>query len=121
MQIATQLALFLDNRPGTLARVCEALAEAKVNIIAFSTNDTVDHTVIRMVVSDPVKAMDVFEERGALVVESEVLLVPGDNKPGSLAQIASKLADAKILVTGSGPLVNKQREGILTQIWNWFF
>jgi hypothetical protein len=96
VQIATQLALFLDNRPGTLARVCEALAEAKVNIIAFSTNDTVDHTVIRMVVSDPVKAMDVFEERGALVVESEVLLVPGDNKPGSLAQIASKLADAKI-------------------------
>jgi hypothetical protein len=96
VQIATQLALFLDNRPGTLARVCEALAEAKVNIIAFSTNDTVDHTVILMVVSDPVKAMDVFEERGALVVESEVLLVPGDNKPGSLAQIASKLADAKI-------------------------
>ena len=29
MQITTQLALFLDNRPGTLARVCEALAEAK--------------------------------------------------------------------------------------------
>jgi hypothetical protein len=96
MQLATQLALFLDNKPGTLARVCEALAEAKINILAFSTNDTVDHTVIRMVVSDPQKATDVFEERGALVVESEVLLVPGDNKPGSLARIAKKLADAKV-------------------------
>lgn len=96
MQLATQLALFLDNKPGTLARVCEALAEAKINILAFSTNDTVDHTVIRMVVSDPHKAVGVFEERGALVVESEVLLVPGDNKPGSLADIAKKLAEAKI-------------------------
>lgn len=96
MQLATQLALFLDNRPGTLARVCEALAEAKVNILAFSTSDTVDHSVVRMVVSDPHKAVDVFEKRGALVVESDVLLVPGDNKPGSLATIAKKLADAKV-------------------------
>ena len=35
--------------------------------------------------------------------------------------LSSKMADAKILVTGSGPLVNKQRQGILTQIYNWFF
>jgi hypothetical protein len=96
MQLATQLALFLDNKPGTLARVCEALAEAKINILAFSTSDTVDHSVVRMVVSHPHKAVAVFEERGALVVESEVLMVPGDNKPGSLAQIAKKLADAKV-------------------------
>jgi hypothetical protein len=96
MQLGTQLALFLDNQPGSLARVCEALAEAKINIHAFSTNDTVDHTVLRMVVSDPDKAIAVFEERNALVIESEVLLVPGDNKPGSLAAIARKLGAAKI-------------------------
>ena len=96
MQLATQLALFLDNRPGTLARVCDALAEAGVNIHAFSTNDAVDHTVIRMVVSAPRKAIEVFEQRNALVVESEVLMVPGDNRPGSLAEIARKLGEAGI-------------------------
>jgi hypothetical protein len=96
MQLATQLALLLDNRPGTLARVCEALAEAKVNIYAFSTSDTVDHTVVRLVVSDPQKAIEVFEKRGAQVVESDVLLVPGDNKPGSLAKIAKQLGAAKV-------------------------
>ena len=32
MQITKQLAIFLENRPGTLARVCDALAEAKINI-----------------------------------------------------------------------------------------
>ena len=52
MQIALQLALFLDNKPGTFARVCEALSEAKINIYAISTSDTVDHSVVRMVVSD---------------------------------------------------------------------
>ncbi len=96
IQLTTQLAVFLDNRPGTLARVCDALAEAKINIYALSTSDTVDHIVARLVVSDSRRALLLFEERGTLVVESEVLLVEGDNRPGSLAGLAHKLAAAKI-------------------------
>lgn len=96
MELALQLALFLDNKPGALARVCEALAEAKINIHAMTTSDTVDHTVLRMIVSEPRKALELFEERGTLVVESEVLLVFGDNKPGSMATIARRLGDAGI-------------------------
>ena len=96
MQITKQLAIFLENRPGMLARVCDALAEAKINIYAITTSDTVDHSVIRMVVSEPRKALLLFEEHGTLVVEDDVLMVDGDNKPGSLAQIAHRLAAAKI-------------------------
>jgi len=96
MQIAKQLAIFLDNRPGMLARVADALAEAKINIFAITTSDTVDHTVIRMVVSDYRKALHVFEEHGTLVVEDDVLIISGSNKPGELARLAHKLADAKV-------------------------
>lgn len=96
MQLATQLALFLDNKPGTLARVCDALSQAKINIYAISTSDTVDHSVVRVVLSNARKALLLFEEHGTLVVESEVLLIEGDNKPGSLARLCHKLADAKI-------------------------
>ena len=96
MQITKQLAIFLENRPGMLARVCDALAEAKINIYAITTSDTVDHSVIRMVVSDPRKALLLFEEHGTLVVEDDVLMVDGDNKPGSLAQLAHRLAAARI-------------------------
>ena len=96
MQITKQLAIFLDNRPGMLARVAEALTEAKINIYAITTSDTVDHTVIRMVVSDYRRALDLFEERGTLVVEDDVVMVEGSNKPGEMARIAQKLADAKV-------------------------
>lgn len=96
MQITKQLALFLENRPGTLARVCDALSAAKINIYAISMSDTVDHSVVRMVVSDPTRALYVFEEHGTLVVEDDVLMITGDNKPGSLAQIAHKLSAAKV-------------------------
>lgn len=96
MQITKQLAIFLDNRPGTLARMADALGEAKVNIYAISTSDTVDHSVIRLVVDDYRKAMEIFEAHGTLVVEDDVVMISGDNKPGSLARIAHKLADGKV-------------------------
>ena len=96
MQITKQLAIFLDNRPGMLARVADALAEAKINIYAMTTSDTVDHTVIRLVVSDYRKALHVFEAHGTLVVEDDVLLIEASNKPGELARIAQRLAEGKI-------------------------
>jgi hypothetical protein len=96
MQITKQLAIFLDNRPGTLARLTDALAEHKINIYAITTSDTVDHSVIRLVVSDYRRALHVFEQHGTLVVEDDVLMIEGSNKPGELAVIAHKLADAKV-------------------------
>jgi len=96
MQITKQLAVFLENRPGMLARVCDALSAEKINIYAISSSDTVDHIVIRLVVSDADRAMALFEERGVLVVTNEVLMIESNNKPGSLAAIAHKLAKAKI-------------------------
>ena len=96
MQITKQLAIFLDNRPGMLARVADTLAKAKINIYAITTSDTVDHSVIRMVVDDYRRALHVCEEHGSLVVEDDVLMVEGSNKPGEMARIAHKFADAKI-------------------------
>ncbi|MFY8215477.1 MAG: ACT domain-containing protein, partial [Chthoniobacterales bacterium] len=53
VKIVQQLALFLENSPGTLAKVCDALAEAKINIYAMSITDSVDHAIVRLVLSDP--------------------------------------------------------------------
>ena len=57
MKVEKQLSLFLENKPGTLAAVCQALADEAVNIYAISVVDAVDHAVVRMVVSDPTKAI----------------------------------------------------------------
>lgn len=96
METAKQLSLFLENEPGTLAAVCDALAEAEINIYALTISDTVDHAVVRMVVSDPEKALHLFGERAVLVVENKVLMIENTNKPGSLGEIARQLSKAKI-------------------------
>ena len=94
-----------------LARVADALAQAKINIYAITTSDTVDHSVIRLVVSDYRRAMHLFEEHGTLVVEDDVLMIEGSNKPGELARLAHKLADAKINIeycySATGPDAKK--------------
>src|SRR5438128_9393718 len=111
---ATQLAVFLANRPGALTRVCAALAQAGINIHALSTSDTVDHSVVRMVVSDPTKALMLLGEAGVLALEGDVLMIEGENKPGVLEKIAEHLADAKVnidyLYLASSP---KAQRGLL--------
>ena len=82
MEIARQLSVFLANKPGTLAKVCDELARQKINIWALSISDTSDHSVIRMVVSDYRKALHIFEEHGTLVVETDVLMIEGTKRIG---------------------------------------
>jgi hypothetical protein len=96
MELTKQLSLFLANKPGTLADVCDALAAEGINISALTTSDTVDHSVVRMVVSDTDKALAIFESSGTLAIETEVLVLDNDNKPGSLARVARVLAGLHI-------------------------
>lgn len=96
--IENQLSIFLENKPGVLAAVCRTLGEHDINIRGLSVSDTVDHAVVRMIVSDSKKAIHILGEHGALVVETEVLAVELSDSPGALAKLASRLSKAKINV-----------------------
>ena len=95
-KIVQQLAVFLENKPGALTAVCDALAVAQINIFGLTVSDTTDHSVVRMVLSNTERALRLFEEHGALIVESDVLMIQNDNKPGSLSRIAHALSMKKI-------------------------
>jgi len=92
---ATQLAVFLANRPGARARVCEALANAGIDIYALATSDTVDHTIVRMAVSDPTKALMLLGQAGVLALETDVLTIETANELGVLGKIAERLTEAQ--------------------------
>ena len=96
MEVLKQLSVFLKNEPGVLARLCQDFKDNQINILALSVSDTVDHAVLRLVVSDPLKALHLLEEHGVLVVETEVLGLRAVHKPGVLGEIANRLALAKV-------------------------
>ena len=96
MKIETQLAIFMENRPGMLARICQALAQAGVNILALSILDTVDHAIIRMLVDKPKEAEQVLLRLHAMVQCHDVVFMDVPNQVGALAKVAEQLAAAGI-------------------------
>ena len=101
IKIATQLAIFMTNRPGSLAAACRALADAGVGIDALATEGDVfgsqgGEILVRMVVSEPSKAASVLAEEGAVAVKTDVLLIEGAGRPGMLGTIADRLATADV-------------------------
>jgi hypothetical protein len=111
VKIIPQLSILLENKPGTLAAVCESLAENKVNIYGLSVSDAIDHAVVRMLVTHPKKAIHLLGERGVLVFERDVLLIEAKSQPGELAAIAQKLSENKINIeyvyTATAPSARK--------------
>jgi hypothetical protein len=96
IQIVPQLAIFMENRPGMLSRTCQALAAAKINILALSILDTVDHAIVRMVVEKPKEAEQVLSKLHAMVQRHDVVVMDVPNKIGALSSIAERLAEAGI-------------------------
>ena len=96
VKIEKQLSIFLENRPGGLAKICGTLAEAGINILALMIHDTVDHAIIRLLADRPIKALLILEQLGLYILESDVLVMDLENRPGMLAEVARKLARADI-------------------------
>lgn len=96
MRVERQLSLILENRPGVLAAVCEDLGKNKINIEAVTVANLVDHSVVRLVVSDADRATHLLGAAGVLVFENDVVAVSAANKPGALAEIARRLGKARV-------------------------
>jgi hypothetical protein len=93
-----QFCIFLQNRPGRLAEVCTALADANINILALSISDTADYGVLRVVVDNSAKAERVIRNARLPFCETDVLVVEVPNRPGAMADIARRLAKAHVNV-----------------------
>lgn len=96
IKIEKQIAIYMDNRPGMLARTCQALAAAKVNILALSILDTVDHAIVRIIVDKPKEAEQVLAGLHEMVQSRDVIWMDVPNQIGVLAGIAERLAAAGI-------------------------
>ena len=108
MRVTTQLSVFLENRAGVLARLADDLARHHVSIRALTVANLVDHSVVRLIVSDPQGALHLFGERGVLAFSSDVLAVEVPDGGRSIADLARRLGRAGINIDyayGSGPAV----------------
>jgi hypothetical protein len=92
METSKQISVYLENKPGRLANVLSVLAREKVNITALSVMDSHEHSVLRLVTSDPVRTVKTAQSLGAACTETDVLLVELRNQPGALAHVCEVMA-----------------------------
>ncbi len=98
--MANQFVVQLNNRPGGLATLSEALAARGVDLRAIGGGGIGDLGHIILTTADDATTKAVLEEGGYTFIEGESILAEVDDRPGGMATIARELADAGVNIYG---------------------
>lgn len=82
-----QISVFVENKSGNLSDVTTLLGENGIDISAMSLADTTDFGIVRMIVSDTKKAVEILKEQGFAVKCTDVTALAVDDTPGGLAKV----------------------------------
>jgi hypothetical protein len=93
---AKQITVWGQNRPGNLARICGAVAEAGVNITGLFASDGKGRSAVRLLVSNAARARAALRKAGYRVTDEPVVVLRLADKPGQLGRAAAKLARARV-------------------------
>lgn len=96
MAIRRQLSVTMENTPGALAKMCSAFAEKKVNILAFASREHEGKSLVLVIVDRLEVAKKALQTIGYAYTEKQVLGTKLPNRPGTLATVANRLAEAGI-------------------------
>jgi hypothetical protein len=100
-----QLSVFIENAPGRLFQVTQALGEAGINIRALQVADVGEFGVLRLLVSDVTQAMQILMARNMPARVDEVIAVEIEDLPGGLARILKVLLAGGISINYTYGLV----------------
>src|SRR2546427_4459093 len=82
MPTTKEFSIDIEDEPGTLAEVCRALADARVNILAFQSIPGDEKSLVRFVVDNPTSAKSVLNSQKLRYTEAEVAQVILPHRPG---------------------------------------
>ena len=93
-----QLSIFLENKTGRINEVTKILGKHGINMHAFSMAETTDFGILRLIVSEVDKAVDVLRNENFAVMLTDVVWINCPNSAGSLSVILDHLAEKHIFI-----------------------
>lgn len=93
-----QVSIFAENSRGTMQKITGILVREEINIWGSVTNDSAEYGIIRMVVSEPEKAMEALKREGYLAQLNEVMGVEVEDKVGNLNNLLLAFSESNINV-----------------------
>ena len=100
-----QFNVFLANRLGALLGVVRRFETTDNRIIALPVVDSADCAIVRVVLSDPERAYEIFKQANLPFTESDLLVVTLPDDPQPLLQICKALLGAEISIHYAYPLM----------------
>lgn len=91
-----QLTVFIENKAGRLQKVTEILKDNEINILSITLADTTDYGVIRIIVSDPNKAVEALVKAGYSAKLVDVIGVKISHEIGMLNEMLKELSNEEI-------------------------
>ena len=105
-----QISVFIENRSGRLRDVANVLGRNDINIRALSLADTSDYGILRLIVSDPDKALKVLKDENFTLSETDVIAVEVSDCPGGLSEVLDIMGESGINVEYMYAFVEKSSE-----------
>lgn len=93
-----QLSVFLENKTGRINEVAKTLARHDINMHAFSMAESTDFGILRLIVSEVDKAVEVLRAEDFAVMLTDVVCINCPNVAGSLSAILEQLAERQIFI-----------------------
>lgn len=93
-----QISVFIENTPGKLAAFTKLLGENGIDLVSLSVADTTNFGILRGIVADYERAVQLIADNGYTVKLTDVLAVKVPDTPGGLAEVLDALADNNIVV-----------------------
>ena len=93
-----QVSVFLENKKGRINEVAKTLSRHGINMQAFSMAETTDFGILRLIVSDVDKAVEVLRGENFAVMLTDVVCLHCPNKAGALAHILEQLAASEVSI-----------------------
>ncbi len=94
--IISQLSIFVNNSPGSLAKTAKILQECNINMKACNLAESTEFGILRAIVDDPDDASKKLIDKGIIVKKTEIIGIKIAAVPGSLYKPAKVLGDANI-------------------------
>ena len=108
-----QLSVFLENKTGRINEVVRTLGANDINMHAFSMAETADFGILRLIVSDVDKAVEVLRAHDFAVMSTDVVCLSCANTPGSLAVILEYLAQEQIFIEYMYAFAQNERANVV--------
>lgn len=102
----SQVSVFMQSKPGHLARVLKSFESEHINVRGYSVSDTGECGIARFVLDKPNEAQEALHKNGAAFAVTQVICLKLEDKPGELARIASVLAECGINIKYSYSMIS---------------